>query len=308
MKETHCAARCAVLAGPQGAGKTTLLRALTARAGAEPPAADASPEARDFAMTTEPNFARCDYLGESWTFIDCPGSVELLQTAKDMMAVADIVIVVAEPDPERAASLSAYFNFLDDHKIPHAVFVNRLDESRVRVRDLLEALQSYSRRPLVLRQVPLREKESIIGAIDLVSERAWKYREDATSELIEIPDAAKAQESQAREAMLDALADFDDALMEQILEDRTPPSDAIFDLMTRELGEDLVAPVLLGSAANGNGVTRLLKLLRHDAPDVARLGAYRPGSLRCAHDDQKAGAMGCAAIWVGRARACACCP
>lgn len=270
MKETHRAVRCAVLAGPQGAGKTTLLRALSERAAANAPSADTAPEARDFGMTTEPNVARFDYLDETWNVIDTPGSTELLQSAYDMMAAADIVILVAEPDPERAISLSPYFKFLDDRAIPHGVFVNRLDERRFRARDLLQALQTYSERPLILRQVPIREKDQIVGAVDLVSERAWKYREGASSELIEIPETAKARENEEREAMLDVLADFDDVLMEQILEDKVPPSSAIFEVMTRELESDLVAPVMLGSAAHGNGVTRLLKMLRHDAPGVER--------------------------------------
>ncbi len=265
--------RCAVLVGPQGGGKTALLRALIERAGGKTAGFDTSQEAKDFSMTTEPNFARCDYLGETWNFIDCPGSIELLQSSLDAMRAADIVIVVAEPDPERAASLGTYFKFLDDHNIPHVLFVNRLDEAQLRVRDLLQTLQAYSERPLVLRQAPIREGDTIVGAIDLVSERAWKYREGEQSELIEIPAAAKEREEEAREAMLDSLADFDDRLMEQILEDKTPPSEELYELVAKELSEDVVVPVLLGSASHGHGVTRLLKLLRHETPDVSRAAA-----------------------------------
>jgi len=72
--------RCAVIVGPQGGGKTTLLKALIERAsGGKAPSFDTSQEAKDFSLTTEPNFARSDYLGDQWTFIDCPGSIELLQ-------------------------------------------------------------------------------------------------------------------------------------------------------------------------------------------------------------------------------------
>ncbi|MEE2692658.1 MAG: elongation factor G [Pseudomonadota bacterium] len=276
MKETQQTVRCAAFVGPQGAGKTTLLRALMKRAGSAGPSLDSSQEAKEFGSTTEPNVARCDYLGEPWVFIDCPGSVELAQASYEAMAAADIVIVVAPPEPERAAGLSPYFKFLDDRKIPHALFVNRIDEAGARVRDLMEALQSASSRPLVLRQVPIRDKDAVVGAVDLVSERAWKYREGAQAELFEIPEDELLRETEAREAMLDTLADFDDALMEQILEDKTPPSDAIFEVMKKELQSDLIVPALLGSAAHGNGVTRLFKLLRHETPPVsaaaARLG------------------------------------
>ncbi len=267
--------RCAAIVGPQGAGKTTLLKALVERAGAKTPALDASAEAKSFHMTTEPNFAACEFLGDQWSFIDCPGSSELFSSSLPVMASADIVVLVAEPNAERAASLGGYFRYLDDHKIPHVLFVNRVDEAQARVRDLLESLQGFSDRPLVLRQTPIRDGDQIVGAIDLVSERAWKYREGKQSELIEIPDAAKERKAEAREVMLDAVADFDDNLMEQILEDKTPPSEEIYELMAEELRDDVVVPVMLGSALRGNGVTRLLKLLRHEAPDVSTTAARR---------------------------------
>ena len=276
MKESECAHRCAVLVGPQGAGKTTLLKALIGRSGETAPPLDTSQESKEFGMTAEANFARCDYLGQTWNFIDCPGSVELIQHSFEAMCCADIVIVVAEPNAERGASLAPYFKYLDDHNIPHVLFINRMGESHVRVRDLLQALQSYTTRPLVLRQVPIRDGDTVVGAIDLVSERAWKYREGQQSELIEIPDAAKARKDEAREELLDTLADFDDELMEQILEDKVPPSETIFNLMAQELEQDIVAPVLLGSALHGHGVTRLFKLLRHEAPDVS-IAAERIG-------------------------------
>lgn len=243
------------------------------RAGAKSPALDASAEAKSFHMTTEPNFATCEFLGDQWSFIDCPGSSELFSASLPVMASADIVILVAEPNADRAASLGGYFRYLDDHKIPHVLFVNRIDEAQTRVRDLLESLQSFSDRPLVLRQTPIRDGDQVVGAIDLVSERAWKYREGEQSELIEIPEAAKEREAEAREVMLDAVADFDDNLMEQILEDKTPPSEEIYGLMAEELRDDMVVPVMLGSAAHGNGVTRLLKLLRHETPAVGATAA-----------------------------------
>lgn len=307
MPKKESPARCAVFVGPQGTGKTTLVTALAMRATGAAPSLDAAPEAKEFGMTTDPNLLQCEYLGEAWSFIDCPGSVELMQASLDAMEAADIVILVAEPSPDRAAGLAPYFKFLDDRNIPHAVFINRLEDAQARVRDILEALQSYSTRPLVLRQAPMRENDKIVGAIDLVSERAWRYREGAQSELIEIPAGEVDREHEAREMLLDAVADFDDALLEQILEDKTPPSAELFALMGKELAGDLVSPVFLGSAAHGHGLTRLLKFLRHEAPDpaaaAARHGYNKRGAnvasvIRTMHVPH-AGKISLARVWKG---------
>src|SRR6202045_4095312 len=69
--------------------------------------------------------------------------------------------------------------------------------------------------------------------------------------------------------MLETLADHDDELMEQLLEDIQPPRDKVFDDLRRELREGMACPVLMGTAPRANGVLRLLKALRHESPGVA---------------------------------------
>jgi elongation factor G len=76
------------------------------------------------------------------------------------------------------------------------------------------------------------------------------------------------REKEARFSMLEKLADHDDALMEQLLDDIEPPRDAVFDDLANELRQGVICPVLLGSALRENGVLRLLKALRHEAPTV----------------------------------------
>lgn len=272
---TAHAPRCAVLVGPYTSGKTTLLEALLHHSGAihrkgsisdGNTVGDSSAEARARQMSVEPNFASAEYLGEQWSFIDCPGSVELMQDARNALMAADVAVIVAEPEPDRAVTLAPIFKFLDDFQIPHLLFINKMDKTQVRVRDMLQAIQGVSSRPLVLRQVPIREGEEVTGFVDLASERAYRFKENEPSDLIEMPDAVKDREGAARQEMLESLADFDDALLEQLLEDKIPAPDEIFEHFTKDLADDLIVPVLLGSAEQGNGIQRLFKALRHDAP------------------------------------------
>ncbi len=64
------------------------------------------------------------------------------------------------------------------------------------------------------------------------------------------------------------MADYDDALMEQLLSDMQPPNDHVFNDLATDLRQGLICPVMLGSAENGHGVFRLLKALRHEVPFV----------------------------------------
>jgi elongation factor G len=285
------APRCVALVGPYLSGKTTLLEALlfasgtTSRRGSVRDGnsvGDHAAEARARSMSTEINVATANFLGDPWTILDCPGSVELLYEAQQAMLVADTVIVVCEPEVERAITVSALLHFLARHDIPHMLFINKLDAASARVRDVLAALQSVSERPLVLRQVPLRGGEGeITGYVDLVSERAYRYRPGQASDLIPLPDGFWDREGDTRTSLVEKLADFDDELLEQLLEDVQPSKEDIYQHLTKDFQKNLIVPVFVGAAGQDYGVRRLWKALRHEAPGPAetasRLGIAPDG-------------------------------
>jgi len=271
-------ARCIALVGPYLSGKTTLLESILARTGAinrqgstaaKNTVGDASEESRHHGMSVELNVADVDFLGDSFTFLDCPGSIEFQADAANVLTACDAAVVVCEPDEKKVPALQLILKQLEDRGIPHFLFLNKMDKAEARVRDIVPMLQPASTKPLVLRQVPIWEKDIVTGFIDLALERAHVYREHAPSEVIDIPAALADREKDARFSMLEQLADYDDELMEQLLEDIQPPRDKVFDDLAKELREGLICPVLLGSAENGNGILRLLKALRHEAPFVS---------------------------------------
>lgn len=319
MTQAHHGTRCAALVGAHGSGKTTLFEALLHVAGAtdrrgtikdRSTVGDAAPEARARGISTELSAAACRFMDEDWTLIDCPGSVELLSDTRAALMVADLAIVVADPFPERAVAVSPLLRFLDDRRIPHLVFINRMDAPEAHVRATLHALQAVSDRPLALRELPLRDAQgTVTGLIDLVSERAWKWNPSQPAELIPLPDAARADEGTARAGLVEALADFDDAILEQVLSDIVPAAPDVYASMARDLEQDLIVPVLFGAAEHENGVRRLWKALRHDCPSpqatAARLALPEGSPLAQVVKTYQSGQAGRAAlarIWRGEVR------
>jgi elongation factor G len=269
--------RCIALVGPFQSGKTTLLEAILARTGAIPKAGsvdngtstgDSTPEARHHKMGTGLTAATTNFMGDSYTFIDCPGSIEFAHDMRAALPAVDAAIVVCEADEKKLPQLQIILRELEDLGIPRFLFLNKIDRANKRIRETLATLQPASRIPLVLRQIPIWNGELIAGFVDLALERAFVYREHKASEVIELEGGDLDREKEARFSMLEKLADHDDALMEQLLEDIPPPRDAVFDDLARELREGLICPVLLGSALRENGVLRLMKALRHEAPGV----------------------------------------
>jgi elongation factor G len=283
--------RCIALVGPFQSGKTTLLEAILARTGAVQrqgtvdagtTVGDASKEARNHKMSVEATFATTTFMDDSYTFIDCPGSVEFIHDMRSVLPAVDATVVVCEADEKKVPQLQLILRELEDQNIPHFLFLNKIDKAAdQRVRETIKLLQPASRVPLLLRQIPIWNGDILAGFVDLALERAYVYKEHAPSEIIELTGDVLDREKEARFTMLETLADHDDELMEQLLEDIPPPRDKVFDDLAKELRERIVCPVLLGVASRSNGVLRLLKALRHEAPTAAetaqRLGV-KPGA------------------------------
>ncbi|MEA5603324.1 elongation factor G [Nostoc sp. UHCC 0252] len=268
--------RNVAIVGPYLSGKTTLLESLLFVTGAisrkgsikdSNTVGDSAAESRDRQMSVEVSAASTEYNGICFTFIDCPGSVEFAQETYNALMGVDAAIVVCEPIRDRVLTLAPLFKFLDDWEIPHLVFVNKMDRANIHVLETLHALKAVSSRPLVAHQYPIMNGEQLTGFIDMVSEQAYQYHPGAPADPIPFPESLKEEEHKARAEMLEALANFDDHLLEELLEDIEPPQEEILKDLKMELGADLVVPVFFGVAEQDYGVRPLLEALLREAPE-----------------------------------------
>ena len=184
--------RCIALVGPFQSGKTTLLEAILARTGAiqrqgtveaGTTVGDASKEARHHKMSVELSVATTTFMGDNYTFIDCPGSVEFIHDMRAVLPAVDAAVVVCEADERKAAQLQLILRELEDLNIPRFLFLNKIDKAETKIMEALQILQPASRKPLVMRQIPIRKNEIVTGFVDLALERVHVYQEHAQSEV-----------------------------------------------------------------------------------------------------------------------------
>ncbi len=308
--------RNVALVGPGGTGKTTLLESLLFVTGAihrkgkttdGNTVGDASAEARARQMSTEISAASFSHADHRFTVLDCPGSVEFAAEARAALLGADLAVVVVEPVIERMTSVAPLLQYLDDANLPHVIFINKMDRSEVSYRDLLDAIRRVSTRPVVPHQYAIGRGEDLVGYIDLVTEEAYAYHEGAPSDRIDLPADYLEREQTARNEMLETLADFDDDLMEKLLEDQAPSTDEILKDLQKTLKADQVVPVFMGVAEKDMGVRRFLEALEREAPDPATraeaLGIDETGPttvqiLKNYHQPH-AGKLSLARVWAG---------
>lgn len=276
--------RNVAIVGPYLSGKTTLLESLLSVTGGitrkgrvmdRNTVGDGTPEARDRQMSVEVNAASTEYGGVRFTFLDCPGSIEFVQETLNALIGVDAVVVVCEPVSDRVLTLAPLFKFLDDWQIPHLVFINKMDRADVDFNQVLQALKKVSSRPLVAHQYPIGSGEKLVGFIDLVTEQAYHYHPGAPADPVPLPESLKDQEKAARYEMLETLANFDDHLLEELLEELEPPQEEILQDLKMELGADQIVPVFIGIADRDFGVRPLLQALVRESPEPETTAEHR---------------------------------
>src|SRR4029077_20385931 len=155
--------RCIALVGPFQSGKTTLLEAILARTGAiqrqgpveagtaggggggaspQPPHAgrDAAPYPRHHRMSAERSVASTNFLGDVYTFVDCPGSIEFIHDMRAALPTVDAAVVVCEADEKKVPQLQLMLRELEQLNIPRFLFLNKIDKADKRVRETLKLL------------------------------------------------------------------------------------------------------------------------------------------------------------------------
>lgn len=275
--------RVFTVVGPSQSGKSTLVEALTGLEAQSPKSLDIEGAAR---------ITRFSFMDDGWAAIDIAGGADNLSPVGPALAASDAAVLCVPAEAEAAVLAAPYFRLIEEAGVPCFLFVNRIDAASDRVSEIVSALQVYCRHGIILRQVPLRKGGEITGAVDLISERAWEYQEGKPSSLIELPEDMVSREQEARTELLESLADFDDALLEQLIEDQQPLTETVYGIASRVLQHHELVPALLGSAEHRNGMLRLMKSLRHEAPghEVARdrlAGQGDPLAVGCLADHVK---------------------
>ncbi|MBD2289852.1 elongation factor G [Microcystis wesenbergii FACHB-1317] len=267
--------RNVALVGPYSSGKTSLLESLLFVTGAitrkgkisdRNTVADSSTQARDRQMSVEVSVAHSQYQDLNFTFLDCPGSIEFASETYNALVGAGAAIIVCEPVVDRVLTLAPLLKFLDDWEIPHLIFINKMDRCNSHFNEVLQAIKSVSSRPLVPQQYPIRQNNEIIGFIDLINEQAYHYHANSPADPVALPDHLKEEEQIARQEMLETIAEFDDHLLEELLEDINPSREEILQDLKQELGADQIVPVFFGMAERDYGVRHLLTALVEETP------------------------------------------
>ena len=252
--------------GPHHAGKTTLVEALLARCGAIPrrgsvqagtTTTDCEPEAIKHVQSVCSGFAYATTGAVDVTIIDTPGFIDFFEETKLSLLAADAAVIVIDADPGRVAQTTAIVDHLETRKIPHLFFVNKLDRPGADFDATLAQLRGLYGPHVVAKHLPIGSADTFAGYVDLSARSAFTYDAGGTETATAIPASLEPSVEAQRTVLLEALADFDDHLMEELLEGVEPPQDEIARDLCTDCTHDQIVAVLAGAALSGAGAAAL---------------------------------------------------
>jgi len=269
--------RNVALVGHSGAGKTQLLSTLLFDAGAVnrlgrvdegTTVTDYDEEEISRKHTLSASLAYVEWNRIKINFIDTPGMANFLSDARAALRVADAAIVVVDAVSGVQVSTEKVWAAADELATPRLIALNRLDRERASLTRSLDSLRGVFGRAVIPIQLPIGEEKAFRGIVDLVSMKAVTFPADGSGKPEEsaIPaDLGPAAQS-ARDALIEMVAEADDALMEKFFESGTLTQEELVDGLKRGVSAGRIFPLVCASAAANIGMQPLLDAIVHYVP------------------------------------------
>ena len=274
--------RNVLLVGHGGAGKTTLLEAMLFTAGAITrmgtiedgnTVSDHDPDEQRRQISVSLAMSPVEWKGAKINVLDAPGTADFIGDLRSAVRAADAVIVVVSAVDGVEVQTEYAWELAVEAGLPRAIFVNKLDRERADFEATLSQLVSSFGNQVAPFELPIGAEHEFRGIADLLHEKADLYPSGPKAEESDWPDDLHAMADPAREKLMEAVAESDDALIEEYLETGSLPEEHIVSGAKAGFARARLAPVICGSASKAIGIDRLLDFIVEEFPSPVDRGA-----------------------------------
>ncbi|MGB7804592.1 MAG: elongation factor G [Actinomycetota bacterium] len=273
--------RNVLLVGHGGSGKTTLLEAMLFTSGAITrmgtvedgnTVSDHDPDEQRKGISVSLAMAPVEWNGVKINVLDAPGYADFIGDVRSAIRAVDAVIVVVSAVDGVEVQTEAAWELAVEEGLPRAIFVNKLDRERADFQATLDQLVSSFGNQVAPFELPIGQEHEFKGVADLLHEKADLYPSGPKAEESDWPDDLHAMADPAREKLIEAVAESDDALIEEYLEVGTLPEEHIVSGAKDGFARARLAPVIVGSATKAMGIDRLLDFIVEEFPSPLERG------------------------------------
>lgn len=214
----------------------------------------------------------CEWNKNKINIIDTPGHVDFTVEVERSLRVIDGMVALfcavggVEPQSETV------WNQADRYRVPRIGFVNKMDRNGANYQEVIGQMNEYLDANAVAFQLPMGAEDNFEGIIDLIENKAYTFENDQR-QAVEIPAEYQAKAKEARETLIETLAEFDDELMELFFDEQEIPNDLLKKIARKATLKLMITPVFAGAAYKNKGIQLLLDAVIDYLPSPLDIGA-----------------------------------
>jgi elongation factor G len=200
--------------------------------------------------------------------LDTPGYNIFINDTRGALVAADSALVLVDGVSGVEVQTEKVWAFCEDFKLPRVVIINKLDRERADFTRALNSVQETFGRAAVPIQIPIGSEREFKGIVDLIRMKAYMYTPDGDGKGKEgeIPDDLADAAKAAHEALVEMVAEVDDALLEEFFAEGTLPVEHILDGLKHAIRDLRIFPVLCASGLHNIGTDQILNLIVDNLP------------------------------------------
>jgi elongation factor G len=264
-----------------GAGKTTLAEAMLLNSGAinrlgrvedGTTVSDYEPEEAKRHISVNLSLVPVEWKDTKINLVDCPGTLDFAGEVRQALRAVDAAIVLVDAVAGVEVGTELIWKQLDALNLPRLVLVNKIDRENADFTRTVDQLRARFGKGVVPAQLPIGTQDRFDGVADLVRVRAFRGQPPA---LGEIPDDLRAPFDQAREQLVEAIAETDDELISKYLEGEELAEAEVMAALHRAVADAKLFPVLVAAGGANKGVTVVMDAVVELLPSLVERGAVK---------------------------------
>lgn len=259
--------RNVVLLGHGGCGKTSLVEAMAYLAGMTSRMGkvedgntisdyDKEEMKRHFSINT--SVVPIIWEDTKINILDTPGYFDFVGETEEAVSAADAAIIVVSGKAGIEVGTRKAWELCEQYKLPRMVFVTDMDIDEASYRQVVQDLQELYGKKIAPFHLPIRENGQFVGYVNVLQQRAKRWKENGEVEKTDVPDYSKENLGICREALMEAVAETSEAFMDRYFGGEEFSEDEIRQALRVNVAEGSIVPVLMGSNILARGIYTLL--------------------------------------------------
>ena len=259
--------RNVVLLGHGGCGKTTLTEAfaylagLTSRMGKVEDGNTVSDygkeeQKRGFSITT--SVVPIEWQDTKINILDTPGFFDFVGEVEEAVSAADAAIIVVSGKAGIEVGTEKAWELCEKYKLPRFVFVTDMDVDNASYKNVVDALTEKYGKKIAPFHLPIREDEKLVGYVNVVSEKGFRWTDAGKADECEVPDYSKEYLEKYKESLMEAVAETSEDFMERYFAGETFSDSEIRSALYANINDGTIVPVTMGSGIQCRGVYTLM--------------------------------------------------